>query len=196
MKFPTERDMVIGLINSDESAFSQLYALYKDRLIYFAAKFIRSREFAEDIFQDTFTAIWQNRKFLDPNQSFSSYLHTIMKNRILNILSGIDKETELKKFILSEAIDYNNETEDNIIDTDLNTILEKALEGLTPQQKKIFRLSRNEMKTHKEIADELGISVSTVQFHISNSLQTIRTYLAKYSGTFADVLLLLLCLNC
>lgn len=56
-------------------------------------------------------------------------------------------------------------------------------------------MSRKEMKSHKEIADELGISVYTVQQHISASLKIIRIYLAKYAGTYTDLLLLLFCLN-
>ena len=56
-------------------------------------------------------------------------------------------------------------------------------------------MSRKEMKSHKEIADELGISVYTVQQHISASLKTIRIYLAKYAGTYTDLLLLLFCFN-
>jgi len=196
MKIRTERELVVALINSDESAFSQLYAIYKDRLIYFAMKFIKSQNFAEDIFQDTFTAVWQNRKFLDPDQSFSSYLYTIMKNRILNLLYGIDKESELKKIILAGAIDYSTDTESQIIDADLNQLLDKALDNLTPQQKKVFLMSREEMKTHKEIAEELNISVYTVQQHISASLKTIRSFLIKYTGTYADIILLLICFNC
>lgn len=192
----SERDLVIALINSDETAFSQLYASYKDRLMYFAIKFVKSQDFAEDVFHDTFIAVWQNRKFLNPDQSFSSYLYTIMKNRILNLLYGIDKETELKKIILAGSIDYNNDTENQIIDADLNDILNKALDKLTPQQKKIFSLSREKMKTHKEIAEELGISVYTVQQHISAALKTIKIFLEKHAGTYADLLLLLICLNC
>ena len=56
-------------------------------------------------------------------------------------------------------------------------------------------MSRKEMKSHKEIAEELNISVYTVQQHISASLKVIRSYLVKYSGTYADLLVLLFCLN-
>lgn len=190
-----EKRLVADLINDDESAFCELYALYKERLFYFAMKFIKSREFAEDVFQDAFTSVWLNRRFLNPNVPFGPYVYVIMKNRILNILAGIDKEQDLKKVIISSSIDLDNETENKILDTDLNQLLEKALEDLTPQQRRIFELSRKELKQYKEIADELGISVNTVQQHISASLKTIRTYLRKYSETYADVLLLLLCLN-
>jgi len=191
-----EKKLVIGLIDGDESAFCELYALYKERLMYFAMKFLKSRDFAEDVFQDAFTAVWQNRRFLNPNMPFTPYIYTIMKNRLLNLLAGIDKEQELKQIIINASLDdSHNNTEDSVVGSDLNNLLEKALLQLTPQQKRVFELSRKEMKQHKEIAEELNISVYTVQQHISASLKVIRSFLVKYAGTHADILLLLLCLN-
>lgn len=70
------------------------------------------------------------------------------------------------------------------MDTDLNALLDKALETLTPQQKRVFDMSRKDMKSHKEIADSLGISVYTVQQHISTALKVIRAFLAKYAETY------------
>lgn len=190
-----EKILIAGLIQDDESAFCELYALYKNRLMFFAMKFLKSKEFAEDVFQDAFTSVWQNRRFLNPDSPFAPYVYTIVKNRILNLLAGIEKEQQLKNIILSGSVDVTNDTEDKILDDDLNQLLEKALLNLTSQQRRIFDMSRKEMKSHKEIAEELNISVYTVQQHISASLKVIRSYLVKYSGTYADLLVLLFCLN-
>ena len=190
-----EKILIAGLIQDDESAFCELYALYKNRLMFFAMKFLKSKEFAEDVFQDAFTSVWQNRRFLNPDSPFAPYVYTIVKNRILNLLAGIEKEQQLKNIILSGSVDVTNDTEDKILDDDLNQLLEQALLDLTSQQRRIFDMSRKEMKSHKEIAEELNISVYTVQQHISASLKVIRSYLVKYSGTYADLLVLLFCLN-
>ena len=190
-KSNTEKLLVIALIDGNEAAFCKLYALYKDRLIYFAMKFIKSRDIAEDVFQDAFIAIWQNRHFLNPELPFSSYIYTIIKNRILNLLSDLDKDQRLKDYLISNAIDYTNETENDIIDTELNKLLEKALLSLTPQQKRVFEMSRKDMKSHKEIANELQISVYTVQQHISASLKIIRGFLLKYGEAYTGILLII-----
>lgn len=190
-----EREIVLRLIDGDEDAFCELYATYKNRLLYFAIRFVKSRDFAEDIFQDAFTVIWQGRRFIDPNASFSSYLYTIMRNRILNQIRNMEKEDTLKESILSQAIDYSDDTKNNILSGDLKNIIQKAFESLTPRQQEIFRMSREELLSHKEIADKLGISIHTVQEHISLALHTIRTYLTKYSDTYADLLLILICMN-
>lgn len=190
-----EHELVIRLIDGDEDAFCELYAAYKNRLLYFAMKFVKSRDFAEDIFQDAFTIIWQSRRFINPDASFSSYLYTIVRNRILNQIRDADKENTLKEQILSQAIDYTDDTKENILANDLREIINKALEKLTPRQREIFEMSREAQMSHKEIADALGISVNTVQEHISVSLRTIRTFLSKYTDTYADMLLILICLN-
>lgn len=190
-----ERNLIDRLLKDDEAAFCELYALYKNRLMYFAMTFLKSREFAEDIYQDAFASVWQNRRFLNPASPFAPYIYTIVKNRVLNVLAHIDKEQWLKDRILSSATDSTNETEDTVMGMDLKNLLDKALLGLTPQQRKIFNMSRGDLKSHKEIADELGISIYTVQQHISTSLKIIRIYFAKYAGTCADLLLLLFCLN-
>ena len=194
--FSEERSLILRLIGGDEDAFCELYATYKNRLIYFAMRFLKSREYAEDVFQDAFTVVWQSRRFINPDASFSSYLYTIMRNRILNQLRNAANEEKLKESILSQALDYTEDTKRKVMLNDLKSLISHALQQLTPRQREIFEMSREAQLSHKEIADKLGISVNTVQEHISTSLKLIRTYLIKYSGSeYVDLLLLLICLN-
>ena len=194
--FSEERSLILRLIEGDEDAFCELYATYKNRLIYFAMRFLKSREYAEDVFQDVFTVVWQSRRFINPDASFSSYLYTIMRNRRLNQLRNAANEEKLKESILSQALDYTEDTKREVMLNDLKSLISHALQQLTPRQREIFEMSREAQLSHKEIADKLGISVNTVQEHISTSLKLIRTYLIKYSGSeYVDLLLLLICLN-
>lgn len=194
--FSEERSLILRLIGGDEDAFCELYATYKNRLIYFAMRFLKSREYAEDVFQDAFTVVWQSRRFINPDASFSSYLYTIMRNRILNQLRNSANEEKLKESILSQALDYTEDTKREVMLNDLKSLISHALQQLTPRQREIFEMSREAQLSHKEIADKLGISINTVQEHISTSLKLIRTYLIKYSGSeYVDLLLLLICLN-
>ena len=194
--FSEERSLILRLIGGDEDAFCELYATYKNRLIYFAMRFLKSREYAEDVFQDAFTVVWQSRRFINPDASFSSYLYTIMRNRILNQLRNAANEEKLKESILSQALDYTEDTKREVMLNDLKSLISHALQQLTPRQREIFEMSREAQLSHKEIADKLGIYVNTVQEHISISLKLIRTYLIKYSGSeYVDLLLLLICLN-
>lgn len=190
-----EKLLVIRLIDGDEDAFCELYANYKSRLIYFAMRFLKSREYAEDIFQDAFMVIWQSRSFIDPNTSFSSYLYTIVRNRIFNQLRDLSNQEALKQQILSQAIDFTDDTKNDVLVNDLQQFISQAIQKLTPRQREIFKMSREQQMSHKEIAAALGISVNTVQESISTSLSTIRTYLVKNSLVGADLILLLICMN-
>ena len=190
-----ERSLVLRLIEGDEDAFCELYAAYKNRLIYFAMRFLKSREYAEDIFQDAFAVVWQGRRFINPDASFSAYLYTIVRNRILYQLRDLSNQDKLREQILSQAVNYTNETKDEIIANDLRQFISRALQQLTPRQREIFQMSRERQMSHREIAEVLGISVNTVQESISISLRTLRTYLEKNSIVGADLILLLVCLN-
>lgn len=190
-----EQSLVLRLTDGDEDAFCELYAAYKNRLIYFAMRFLKSREYAEDVFQDAFTVVWQSRRFINPDASFSSYLYTIVRNRILNQLRELANQDKLKEHILSHAVDYSNDTQNEIAANDLRQFISRALLQLTPRQREIFDMSREQQMSHKEIAEVLGISVNTVQESISISLRTLRSYLQKQSVVGADLILLLICLN-
>ena len=183
-----EKALVLRLIDGDEDAFCELYAAYKGRLIYFAMRFLKSREHAEDVFQDAFTVIWQSRRFINPDASFSSYLYTIVRNRVLN-------QNKLKEHVLAQAVDYTDETKNEILANDLRQLILRALQQLTPRQREIFEMSREQQMSHKEIAETLGISVNTVQESISLSLKSLRGYLQKNSVAAADLVLLLVCMN-
>ena len=195
-KIPSdERSLVLRLIEGEEDAFCELYAAYKNRLIYFAMRFLKSREYAEYIFQDAFTIVWQGRRFINPDASFSAYLYTIVRNRILNQLRDLSYQDKLREQILSQAVNYTNETRDEIIANDLRQFISCALQQLTPRQREIFEMSREQQMSHREIAEVLGISVNTVQESISISLKTLRAYLEKNSIVGSDLILILICLN-
>lgn len=190
-----ERSLVLRLIDGDEDAFCELYASYKNRLIYFAMRFLKSREYAEDVFQDAFTVIWQGRRFINPDTSFSSYLYTIVRNRVLNQLRDLDNQDKLKEQILAQAVDYTEDTKHRIMADDLRHLIACAMQQLTVRQREVFKMSREEQMSHQEIADALGISINTVQEHISTSLRVLRVYLEKHKVLGADLILLLICLN-
>lgn len=190
-----EKELLIRMSQDDEAAFYEIYSLYKMRLYYFAQKLIKSKEYAEDICQDTFTVVWQNRHYIDVSLSFSSYLFTIARNRILNILRDIQKEEYLHEYIISQAIDFTSTAQDTVSIGELKDILSYAIDQLTGRQKQIFKMSREEGMSHKEIADSLNISIYTVHEHVSSALRIIRNILDKHYGCYSAILFFFL-MNC
>ena len=191
----TDEMLVARYAQGENEAFDMLLDRHKERLYTYIYYNVRNTEQAEDIFQDTFAAVWQSRRFINPDTSFSSYLYTIVRNRVLNQLRSLEQESSLKEAILSQAVDYSNSTSQAIAVAELEAVVNEALGKLTPRQREVFELSRRQRLSHKEIAQALDISVNTVQEYISASLHTIRHYLSHKYSKEVDLLLIFL-LSC
>ena len=122
-------------------------------------------------------------------------MYTIVRNRVLNQLRDLSNQENLKNQILSHSVDYTNDTGNRILADDLNHVISCAMQHLTVRQREIFKMSREKRMSHREIADVLGISVNTVQEHISVSLRILRRYIENSYMEYADFILLLLCLH-
>ncbi|MBD8388582.1 RNA polymerase sigma-70 factor [Dysgonomonas sp. BGC7] len=185
-----DNELIIDLINDNEEAFCSLYAKYRRRIFHFILTFIKSPDIAEDICQDVFTLIWKNRKFLDPNASFQSYLYTISRNRTLNFIRDNTQKQMLDDIILAEAVDSGEDIFEQIAADELDNILQQAINSLTDRQKKIFTLSRKQGLSHQEIAKALGLSPNTVNEHITNALRSIQNHLSKHYNVYTVFFLL------
>lgn len=189
MRNKTDKYLVTLLTQNDESAFCELYVRYKDKLHYFCLYLLKSKEEANDIVQEIFIRIWESRSFINPDLSFSSFLYTMARNRIMNYFRDMDIDIKVKEIIASQKITTEETAESQIIYTEYQEILRTAIEQLPTQRQRIFNMSRIENMSHKEIAAELNISVNTVQEHISEALKFIKIYFNKNADLTMSLLL-------
>ena len=176
--------------SNDEVAFRELYIRYKGRLWNYIFAFLKADDESDDLIQEIFIHLWELRHSVNPELSFSSFVYTIAKNKVLNYFRDRDMDLQYKKALtMSRPIEMDSIDAD-IIYLEYKKILVSAIEQLPPQRKRIFNMSRIEHKTHKEIALQLNISVSTVQEHISASLQFIKVYFAKNTDLILKLLFL------
>ena len=189
IKEKTDTELAILLTLNDEAAFSELYVRYKDKLYYFCLHLLKSKEEANDIVQEIFIRIWESRNFINPDLSFSSFLYTMARNRILNYFRDIDIDEKVKEILATQKVTEEEAIDPKIIYTEYQVILQNAISQLPPQRRKIFNMSRIESMSHKEIAAELGISVNTVQEHISEALKFIKAYFSKHADMSISLLL-------
>ena len=161
-------------------AFDTIYHQYCNRLFGFVMKLIKEKNDAEEIVQEVFTRLWASRQQIDEYASFDSYLFTITYNTSMSLLR---KRLSEKKYMEHLGNIQDEVSEANAIEeiqySELNQKYKDILNQLTPRQKEIFLLSREEGLTHKEIAAKLGISKNTVEIHISNALNFIKNNLDK-----------------
>jgi RNA polymerase sigma-70 factor (family 1) len=168
------------LIAGNESAFDIIYETYCDKVYRLAFRFLKDKEQSEEIVQECFINLWMSRQKLNPEGNIWLYLYVIAKRLSLNSLRQICQSRELTGMLINYTTTVHNNTEEDILVHDLELFTEKIINQLPKQQQLIFRLSRIEHLSHKEIADQLQISPNTVKNHMVEALKTLRSHL-QYS---------------
>lgn len=169
-----EKELIIRLIEGDADAFEKIYYLYVEKVYYFAIRYLKNESDTEEIVQEVFTRIWENRQNLDPDLSFSGYILTTTKNTIFNNNRKKINHQAYCKHIISYLQKHMHNVEDEVIYNDLMTLLSKTIESLPPKRQQIFKLSRMQGKSYKEISSELSISEKTIETHIRLALRDIK----------------------
>jgi RNA polymerase sigma-70 factor (ECF subfamily) len=173
---------VRDLRDGSEYAFECLFEKYKGDIFLYTSSLIKSRKLAEEVTQDVFLKVWLKRKTLEPEKSFKALIFTIAKNRVYDLLVKAARDLELKQLVFSQREYTHNPTEDYLKTKEYESLKKNAIKTLSPKKRKIYNMSRNEGKSYKEIADELGIAQQTVKNQMSKSLQIISTYLKSKGG--------------
>lgn len=178
----SDTELLVLLRQDSVTAFEVLYVRYKNRLQSFCLFMLKSQTVAQDVVQEVFIKVWSARNSLTLDQSFSNYIYTLAKNQSLNELRSAKRKETMENILFrkEEASDAEN-AENKLIIKEYQTLLEAAINELTEQKRKIFVMSRNEGKSHKEIAEIMQISPHTVQSHISDSLRIITDYFFRHA---------------
>lgn len=172
----TNTELLLLLKEGNMVAFDTIYEKYCRRLFGFVIRYVKQEPDAEEIVQDVFVKIWENREKINAYSSFESYLFTISYNSAISLLRKRiheKKYLEHLKHIQQEYI--APELTDELYFNELNSKIQSLLSELTPRQKEIFLLSREQGLTHDEIAKKLGISINTVKNHMVSVLSFLKS---------------------
>ena len=167
----------------DERSFESLFRLYNAGLKVYALKFVKQTDAAEDIVHDIFINLWLVRHKIRV-QTVKTYLFNAVRNRCLKYLDHLKVKNEYQQEIINKGDILGSLTWDYYVRTELEAHIEKALTQLTPQQRKIFMMSREENKTSAQIGAELGLSPRTVEKHMEMALRKMRQELSEYLPLF------------
>jgi RNA polymerase sigma-70 factor (ECF subfamily) len=171
-------DLLRLLRSGDMSAFDAIYERYSKRLYCFVLRYIKQEPDAEGIVQEVFLKIWEARKNIDLHCSFNSFLFTIAYNTTITLLrKRVNEKKYLENLEIRNKINESDEIINEIHYRDLNKKVYILLDQLTPRQKEIFILSREEGLTHEEISKKLNISANTVKNHMVTALAFLRDHI-------------------
>lgn len=180
MQLMEERDTLDKIKhNSDKAAFADLYNRYWAKVYNFTKLYVISTYDAEEIVQEVFVRIWEGRALIDTEQNFEGYLFIIIRNLIFNH-SRKKLNEEFYKMTVLEAVEESYNIEEELDAANLKVYIDSLVSLLSPRQQEVFRLSRDQHLSHKEIASRLNISEKTVECHISDSLKFLKKNLRLY----------------
>lgn len=176
------------LLKLDKLDFDEMYTIYFPKLVRFSQTYLFLQEDAENVVQDIFLKLWENRELLSFEGNFNAYLFTIVKNRCIDILRKECREGSERYFfspVERQELEFKLYSlqkfdENSFSFFEMERILQQAIESLPERCREIFRLSRMEGLQNKEIAARLGISVNTVEGQMSIALRKLRVALKDY----------------
>ena len=188
--------LIQQLKDGNEKVFEQIVKSYWPRLYAFANIYVINKEAAKEIVQDTFLVLWSQRKYLEDNTCLITYLMVVGRNKCLNYLKSlqlhtipIDDLNEYTVYQRSNVYVLEDDSLEILITKELAQAIATSLEKLPAQTKEIFMLSLYNGLKNKEIADQLGISTKSVEYHIKNALKQLKSDLIKDYFTIAICIL-------
>ncbi len=173
-----------GIMRGDHDCFRSLYRRFYSRLCQIACNYTGRPEIAEEIVQDTFLKLWEDRRDINIQGGFHSYLFIAVRNKSLNYLKHLITERRYSSEKLQHihtSINYLHVSQEDgssiLISEEMERSFKEALESLPPKCREIFLLRRQEGLKHSEIAAELSLSQNTVQRQISIAIEKLTSKL-------------------
>lgn len=169
-----EKELLQQVADGDEKAFTQLFDRYQNKVFSHALTFMKSGEEAEEMVTDIFMKVWNRRSDLPLIENFKSYLFILGRNHLVSAI---------RKKVMTTVETNTDQWYEDILQPDkqyhfkeTHQIIMQGIEQLSPQQKRVFKMSRLDGLTYDEIAERLAISRRTVKFHIILALNYLREY--------------------
>lgn len=172
--------------NGSERAFNEIFTAYDSRLMKYALRICATRLDAEEVVQDVFASLWENRTTIE-GTDITGWLIRVCRNKALKSLRRQVFQVDIAAFPEMPS-GHMNPLEQLYYD-EIEKYIQEVIHSLPPVRKKIFLLSREEDRSYQQIADELGISVFTVKKQISLALDHLRTTVTPYAYSMALFLL-------
>lgn len=177
-----DKDLLASLMQGDESAFTEIYTRYWKKLFVTASHRLNSFEDAEEIVQDIFVSLWNRRHRLDVHSDLSGYLAVSVKYRVIKMLDSHYNEKRYIDSIMTKGL-IDDSTQELLAFEELKEELARYVQELPEKCQLVFKLSREDGYSQKQIAEELGVSEKTVESHLGKAFKTLRTKLKGFMMT-------------
>ncbi|WP_339662249.1 RNA polymerase sigma-70 factor [uncultured Polaribacter sp.] len=170
----------------NEVAFEFFFYKFYNNIVGFCVQFIYDENEAKNITQEAFLNLWKQREKIETVNGISSFLYTYSKSKCLNIIrhkkvkdkyinETLTERENLLNIEILQSLKF-----DSLTFTELENLIFNSINELPEKTKEIFNKKKFENKKNQEIADEMNISIKTVEVHFSNAIKVLKIKLSDY----------------
>ncbi len=178
-----ERQVLLARLRAgDEGAFEQLFRMHAAALCDFAFSYVRSREIAEEVVQDLFCWIWEQRFTVEMAHGVRAWLFTSVRNRSLNAVRFRRLEFELHERVIRDFPSRRVVVQPDAVlaARDLSAAAGELVAAMAPRCREAYTLIRLRQLSYAEAAQIMGISAKTVEIHMTRAMTILRVGLDKW----------------
>ena len=184
----SDKELSTLLVTGDEKAFKIVFDRHYQQLLRFSVSYTNDIYAAENIVQESFILLWENKLELDADSNLHAFLIKVVKLKTWNYVEKQRRRAVIEKKLYDDLVrelELKLYTLDSINTsklyiTEIENIIQDSLQTLPEQTQTIFKLSRQEYFSNKEIAEQMNLSEKSVEYHITKVLKLIRVELADY----------------
>lgn len=175
-----EASLLLQLREGNEKAFEILYNIYAPKVYTNILRLVKSTSITEEILQDVFQKIWENRERIDLTKSYKYYLITIARNLAFDYFKSETKKRHLYDHLVQQSMERSNSVQEKLDYKETDNILKEAIASLSPQRQLVYTLCKLEGKSYEEVSRILNISPSTISDHIVKATKFIKEYYIRH----------------
>lgn len=190
----TDQALFRKIAGGDAGAYHAVFELYYDRLRYNALRFLKSEFWAEEVAQEVFLQLWDERENLSAVENPAAWLYRIVSFKSINLLRRQERALKVQYAIQLSSQSAQSTQINNFDFALVQKLVREAIAYLPEQQRRVYLLREEEGCSYKEIAARLEISPNTVHNHLARSVQSIRNYLLAH-GDFTLAIIFLFFFN-
>jgi RNA polymerase sigma-70 factor (ECF subfamily) len=178
---PSDNLLIENIRKGDIRSFERVFMLYAENLVRYATTIVKDTEEAEDIVQQLFVSIWEKKGIPEMNTSLKSYLYRSVFNTSLNKIKQIKVRASYASDTIHTSDGLTPGTEQMLEQKETMALIEQAINELPEQCRRIFKMCKLEQMRYQQIADELSISIKTVENQMGKALKHMRERLKDYA---------------
>ncbi|MFP4621724.1 MAG: RNA polymerase sigma-70 factor [Bacteroidales bacterium] len=175
-----DKQLLKKIKKGDVKSFEMLFRDYYEELCHYANRYLKDLDLAEEAVQDIFFSIWKNRESLQIKQSVKSYLYIATRNKCLKTIRSQNMAAQYSDYVKNAPHEQVTTPVDELNAKELNLLIERTLNQLPERMGKVFRMNRFQGLKYTEIADQLSISVKTVEANMGKALKIFRKNLDEF----------------